>query len=116
MRSCSSSSRKSPTFTVPSKSLNVGEAEAEAERRSTRSRGFDWIRLLEVKFDANKASRGLVFDLVLGNLMKLNSRKKVVTASHGMRLMTDEETAALYPQPLECVDRATLMFVSAASC
>ncbi|BDU78606.1 HAD-IG family 5'-nucleotidase [Mesoterricola sediminis] len=52
--------------------------------------------LLDTRFDPAFAIRGLVLDGGRGNLLKLNSERQVVRASHGTRPLTREEIDATY--------------------
>lgn len=52
--------------------------------------------LLEQKFDPAFAIRGLVLDGIRGNLLKLNSERRVVRANHGSRPMDQEAIEAAY--------------------
>lgn len=52
--------------------------------------------LLDTNFDAGFAIRGLVLDGQRGNLLKLDSGRQVVRASHGTRPLVREEIDALY--------------------
>jgi HAD superfamily 5'-nucleotidase-like hydrolase len=54
----------------------------------------DW--LLDAHFDPRFAIRGLVLDGVRGNLLKLDTSRQVVRATHGLRPMTREQIDQAY--------------------
>jgi len=68
-------------------------------------------RILSAVYDHDFAVKGIVFDLDLGNFIKMNALKKVVRAYHGLTLLTPEQVSQTYPEPLhELEDEGTARF------
>nr|XP_006825329.1 PREDICTED: 5'-nucleotidase domain-containing protein 1-like [Saccoglossus kowalevskii] len=54
-------------------------------------KGYDKVLLEPMETDKDFLIRGLVFDIKLGNFLKLSEDGKILRASHGRKKMTDEE-------------------------
>ena len=59
-----------------------------------------WSSLKHLKFNPNITKRGLVLDLKLGNILKVDEFGCVNLASHGLRQLSSEEVKELYSSTL----------------
>lgn len=53
---------------------------------------------LLLPFDSDFVTRGIVYDMHMGNFLKLSERGTILRASHGTRFMTVEEICSVYGQ------------------
>ncbi len=60
--------------------------------------------LLDVPFDASYAGKGVAFDSVTGNSIKLGADGRVRVAVHGFDRLSQQRIAAAYPAPLAHID------------
>lgn len=54
-----------------------------------------------IKFDQNLCFRGVIIDLLRGNMLKIDSDKIVVKGYHGSREIENQELKTIYSEPLE---------------
>jgi HAD superfamily 5'-nucleotidase-like hydrolase len=64
----------------------------------------------ELKFDPTFLIKGTIADKEKGNFVKLDHRRKVIRATHGVTPLTSEEIAQIYPEPLDFTGTTTERF------
>jgi len=60
--------------------------------------------ILDIKYDAGFAVRGLWFDRLTGNLLKTDQFGKILSCCHGFRMLKDKEIKAVYPGKIQRKD------------
>lgn len=69
------------------------------------------IEIANYQYDPTFISRGLLYDNVHGNLLKIDGHGNILVASHGLKMLRPQEMRKMYPNKFIMKDDASRFYI-----